>query len=466
MAPDKSYRPDLDFIRERVRQKRRDYIKYDFSRIKNDILKAFFDLVQEYDSLQDYFRICVSVPLESLKVESRLFLIGNNEKELELVCDSINGVVFHRQPVPAYIRLTQAPYEAEGSYIVPIMRKSNQIDGVPPIARNSGKLLGMFEVYPISRLTESDRFFFSKYTNRIGYNLHNRQVAQQNIRHLKFINNLVRDIEHNVITPNIYFKHIFNQLKKRISELEELQSMINMHKHAMAMDNEACSQVMDMVAHLHQDLSANHKELMEYHATTSLFLESLFRRDHFEQGHLVLRSKKCLVEKEIIEPQLIHYKKRFEMRGIQVERPKDMQEEEIPLMVDLGLLSQVYLNLFSNAVKYTNEIVRRDGSRRKAVAYGREYIVDYFGPSRDGIKFNVFSTGPHLSLNDSIAVFKDGYRGINSLDMPGAGHGLSFVKHVVEIHGGETGYEPTEEGNNFFFVLPLHDVDGHLAIVE
>lgn len=466
MAPDRSYRPDLEYIRERVRTKRKDYIEYDFSRIKNDMLKTFFDLVQEYDSLQDYYRICVAIPLESFRVESRLYLLGENNNELELVCDSLNGVAFDCQPVPAYIRLTETPYEAESSFIVPVLRKNNRVEGVPTMPQGSGRLLGMYEVFPSSRLTESDRFFLSKYTNRIGYNLHNRQVAQQNIRHLKFINNLVRDIEHNVIVPNMYFRHIFNQLKKRVNDLEELKAAILAQKEKMGIDNAACAMVIDMVAHLHRDLSANHKELMEYHATTSLFLESLFRRDHFEQGHLVLRSKKCLVDREIIEPQLVHYRKRFDMRGIRVERPIDMQEEEIPLMVDMGLLSQVYANLFSNAVKYTHEITRRDGSRRKAVAYGREYIVDYFGAGRDGIKFNVFSTGPHLSTNDAVAIFMDGYRGINSLDIPGAGHGLSFVKHVVEIHGGETGYESTEEGNNFFFVLPLHDIDEHPALAE
>jgi signal transduction histidine kinase len=39
--------------------------------------------------------------------------------------------------------------------------------------------------------------------------------------------------------------------------------------------------------------------------------------------------------------------------------------------------------------------------------------------------------------------------------LPGTGHGLSFVKQVIEIHGGRVGREATAEGNNFFFVLPL-----------
>ncbi|MBF0488042.1 MAG: HAMP domain-containing histidine kinase, partial [Nitrospirae bacterium] len=38
---------------------------------------------------------------------------------------------------------------------------------------------------------------------------------------------------------------------------------------------------------------------------------------------------------------------------------------------------------------------------------------------------------------------------------PGTGHGLTFIKNAVEIHGGVFGYEPVDLGNNFYFVLPV-----------
>ena len=52
-------------------------------------------------------------------------------------------------------------------------------------------------------------------------------------------------------------------------------------------------------------------------------------------------------------------------------------------------------------------------------------------------------------------LFEEGVRGKGSEQHPGTGHGLAFIKHVVELHGGQVGYEPTQEGNNFYFVLPL-----------
>ena len=92
------------------------------------------------------------------------------------------------------------------------------------------QVLGMLEVFPFERIKESDFFFLTKYANRIGFRLQNRLLAHQNIQHLKFINSLVMDIEHNVIIPNMYFKHLFNQLRKKIGELQELEEQMRDYK--------------------------------------------------------------------------------------------------------------------------------------------------------------------------------------------------------------------------------------------
>lgn len=42
-------RLDLHHVQKRVREKLKDHIHYDFSPLQNNLLKSFFDLVQEYD---------------------------------------------------------------------------------------------------------------------------------------------------------------------------------------------------------------------------------------------------------------------------------------------------------------------------------------------------------------------------------------------------------------------------------
>lgn len=450
---------DLQQIRLRIREKQRSYASYNLSPAQNDLLRAFFDLAQEFDTNDDFYRVCVAALSEFLGLHSRLYLFDKNQEKLVLVCDSRKGLQVESADAPDHVRLTFKSYESEHSLLVPIHSKPSpdSLDGgMQPI---NMQVMGVFEVYPLEKISKADRFFLRKYTNRIGYNLHNRMIAQENIRHLKFINNLVMDIEHNVITPNMYFKHLFNQLKVRIGDIDELEKMIAGFKAAQGVPSGSCELVINKVSTLHQSLLENHRELLEHHANYSLFLESLFRRDHFAQGRFVLRPRKCSIDREIVSPQLDHYLSRFGARGIIVEKPEDMQEEELFLRVDVGLLSQVYANLFSNAVKYTREITNRYGKVRKAVAYGRELLDDYFGPGKGAVKFNVFTTGKHLSEVDVKTIFADGVRGEGVKSEPGTGHGLAFVKQVVEIHGGVAGYEATEEGNNFYFILPLSDPD-------
>lgn len=449
---------DMERIRERIREKQRNYASYNFTPAQNDLLRAFFDLAQEFDANADFYRVCVGALSQFLGLNSRLYLLDRNQGKLMLVCDNERGLLETPEEAPGPIRFSgRILAGTASSYLVPIHRKPIQGEGSSGKSLNTPLLLGVLEVYPLARLSAPDRFFLRKYANRIGYNLHNRMILHENIRHIRFINNLVTDIEHNVIAPNIYFKHLLHQLKARIDACSGLEQMFAGLEGMEKTPASTREQARSMTVSLYQGLLEAHRQLREHHANFSLFLESLLRHDHFAKGRFVLRSRSCAIDQEIVSPQLDHYMERFKARGITLEKPVDMQGEKLFLRVDVGLLSQVYANLFSNAVKYTREIVSRQGALRKAVAYGREIVPDCFGPGQDGVKFNVFTTGEHLGENEKQAVFADGVRGEGSRGLPGTGHGLAFVKQVVEMHGGVVGYEATEEGNNFYFVLPLSD---------
>ena len=470
---------DLAEVCRRIREKAESYEQYNFSQGRNDFLKAFFDLAQEYDSLEDFYRICVSVPLALVGVSSSLYLCQGRENGLQLVCSSERGVLDEAEPARFPIQLHESPYEMEGSYIIPIFSKQ-PYHGSRPADRHSeqqqariwedfkglcgnGRTLGMYEVRKKAGLSETDKFFFSKYANRIGFNLDNRLIASQNIDRLKFINTLVIDIEHNIIVPNMYFKHLFNQLKKKIGTIDALKQEF-IQERALETPGNRCQSCCGKLQALQDDLLRYYQEIVKHHANMSLFIESLFRREHFERGHLVLHPKRCLVEKEVIIPQLEHYASRLRTANVTVDRPKNMQGEEFPILVDIGLLAQVYANLFSNAAKYTRAIVDHAGNPRKAVAYGRELVENFMRPGQKGIKFNVFTTGPSMTVEQGNKLYLEGIRGEDDLTVPGTGHGLSFIRHVIEMHGGQVGYEPTPGGNNFYFILPLPPLDYPLVL--
>ncbi len=471
--------PDLATLCRRIREKADSYEQYNFSQGRNDFLKAFFDLAQEYDSLDDFYRICVSVPLALIGVGSALYLCRGDEG-LQLVCSSDRGVLVQPEPARFPIQVHETPYELAGAYMVPIFSKHPYGDepGQAPSAEKreqyrlwndlhglcgGSRILGMYVVQRQGGLSEADKFFFAKYANRIGYNLDNRLIARQNIERLKFINTLVIDIEHNIIVPNMYFRHLFNQLKKKIGLIDELKQEIVVNSEANHLPRNCCN-CCDKLQALQDDLLSYYQEIVKHHANMSLFIESLFRREHFERGHLVLHPKRCFVEKEVIIPQLEHYASRLRVANVTVDRPRNMYEEEFPILVDIGLLAQVYANLFSNAAKYTKEIVDHAGRPRKAMAYGREVVENFNRTGQKGIKFNVFTTGPHMTVEEGNLLFQEGMRGDDSRNIPGTGHGLSFIRLVVEMHGGRVGYEPTPEGNNFYFILPIPPLDYPLML--
>ena len=121
-------------------------------------------------------------------------------------------------------------------------------------------------------------------------------------------------------------------------------------------------------------------------------------------------------------------------------------------MVDMGLLAQVYSNLFSNALKYTGPPPDGDGGKRVSCIIRN--VPDAFGPGLDGIHFGVFTTGKPIPQGDGDRLFDAGVRGDDPDQPEGTGHGLFFVRQIVELHGGRAGHSPLSDGNEFHMVLP------------
>ena len=59
-----------------------------------------------------------------------------------------------------------------------------------------------------------------------------------------------------------------------------------------------------------------------------------------------------------------------------------------------------------------------------------------------------------IDPEDVARIFDEGFRLAQSESVAGTGHGLHFVKNVVEVHGGVVGYNADELGNEFYFFIP------------
>ncbi len=467
--------PALQSIFKRLLEKTETFSRSCFTPLHNDLLKSFCDVIQAETSLDYFFKICVTMPVVMGRLHGAFYLLNKKNGKLQCVCNSEQGLINPPSPAPAEIVQKDKTYEAGETILYPLFprppaedqelqtdsgtRESSPFPHAllqPDLFFAGQSLLGIFAVYPREKISLHDQLFLETLTNWIGYKLNNRLIAVQHLEHLRFLNSLGRDMGHNVIVPNMYFKYLLRKLEKKINLIDKIKQKA---ENLPGMDNlpGQCQQVLAECASAKNDLQSCHQELLKHHTQISLFLESLFREEHFTLGHLVVRPQKCLVENDIVIPQLEMYATRLKNQGITIDKPRNMIGQKFPLMVDIGLLSQVYANLFSNAVKYTREI-DRNGHKRKAVAYGCEKVNDFPEPGRKGIKFNVFTTGPSLSDQQRTEIFKEGVRADNSEGIAGLGHGLAFIQRVIEVHGGKVGCEATEEGNNFYFILPLSDL--------
>jgi len=118
--------------------------------------------------------------------------------------------------------------------------------------------------------------------------------------------------------------------------------------------------------------------------------------------------------------------------------------DDIPLVWgDRDRVTQILLNLVSNAVKYTPA----EGQvRLSAQPVGDDYV-----------QVVVADTGIGISPADQSRLFDNFFRADHPLvrQVPGTGLGLSIVKSLVEMHGGSIWVESqVDEGSTFHFTLP------------
>ncbi len=131
----------------------------------------------------------------------------------------------------------------------------------------------------------------------------------------------------------------------------------------------------------------------------------------------------------------------------------DMQvPEELFMEADEDRLRQIFVNLISNAINYT-----QDGGQ---VRLNVHETLSQQGEER--IIFDVTDTGMGIPRKDLPRIFERFYRvdKARSRSSGGTGLGLSIVKHLVELHHGQVTVESEVNiGSTFTVNLPLLQAD-------
>jgi len=440
----------FEYVEGRIEEKLDDYEGYDFSMRQVRALNIFFELAQELRGRDMFYAVCMMIPRVLFDLESRIYILEDEETF------SLAGCSTGRCDLES-IRtwddeFSDHPVVSGDRLFIPIHCNPEYTDLLP--FEPPHNIIGSFQMRPCVDVPGHVQLFLEKYVNRIGFQLHHRIIRARNREHIQFIKSMVQDIGHNVIVPNMYFKLYFNRLKRQIEELHvSTERVLTMMARCGEPD---CIREGNRLARTAASIEAQYQEIYSHYETTSMFLETLLRRRHFEEGRYVLEKREVNLRVGVVEPQLELYRQRLEGRGIEVNFGLGgAPDQMIRLVLDRGLISQVYANYFSNVLKYTEEVTLPDGRVGKFMSYGWQVLKDYFGTDHPGIKMWVTSTGRPLDLANPMEVFKPGFRADNVDRESGTGRGLYFVRQVVELHGGQVGYSHSDLGNEFYFILPF-----------
>ena len=119
---------------------------------------------------------------------------------------------------------------------------------------------------------------------------------------------------------------------------------------------------------------------------------------------------------------------------------------DLKIRADRMHLANIICNLLENAVKYSREAI--------TVRIGYRLRED------DMLKITVADNGIGIAKADQRYVFDNFYRSetVKDKSIPGIGLGLSYVKLLVEAHGGTITFESTEgHGTTFTITIPQRD---------
>ena len=213
-------------------------------------------------------------------------------------------------------------------------------------------------------------------------------------------------------------------------ELRTPLTSINGFAELLSSDNTIPEQAKEFVT-----IIANESQRMSRMINTFLSVTQLQRKDKQEVLKIPLRLDE-VVRDTIATLQPVAKKKRIRL----VDQPSHRLP---PVAADKSLITQVVKNLLSNAIKYSPE---------------RTTVTVSTALEAESVRVSVEDRGYGIPSESRDRVWEKFYRVVREgqeKDEESTGLGLSFVREVVEQHGGTVAVDSEEgQGSKFSFTLP------------
>ena len=168
-------------------------------------------------------------------------------------------------------------------------------------------------------------------------------------------------------------------------------------------------------------------------------ITNILKLNKLENQQIFLERKTYLINEQLCEC-LLGFEELWEKKQLEI----DAQLEDVAICADEELLSLVWNNLFSNAIKFTP-------------AGGK--ITVLLEEQRDFVQVQIRDTGCGMTAEVGPRIFDKFYQGDSSHATQGNGLGLALVKRVMDITGGEISVDSTlGKGSTFTVRLPRKGV--------
>jgi two-component system phosphate regulon sensor histidine kinase PhoR len=236
---------------------------------------------------------------------------------------------------------------------------------------------------------------------------------------------------------------IFKQ--KKLSEIKNdfISNMTHEFKTPISTISLACEVLSDKTVEKSPERVNNYVKMIgDENKRLSLLVENILQTAILDKGQFKLKIQSIDIH-TLIEQTITNIKLQVENKEGEIS--VQLNAEKSIVNADRVHVTNIIFNLIDNALKYTYEKPNIKISTRNAM---------------DGILISVKDNGIGISKENQRRIFDTMYRVPtgNIHNVKGFGLGLSYVKAVVEKHGGSISVESElEKGSEFTVYIPFND---------
>ncbi len=360
------------------------------------------------------------------------FILPNLEKNTLLVNSLKEGHTLCSADAPLQKKeIVSQLFHVEHFVISPILTK-NGIIGI----LFSGNLSNAIPI------TEGDKELVAILANQIGQSLENArlfeevfrssQVLELNVQErTKQLEEALEEVQNISKTKSEFISAVSHELRTPLTSIKGYASILMAGK---------LGDIPDAVKERLGKINTHSDNLVD-------LINDLLDISRIESGRVEMNITSCNITKtienvhDLLTPQM-------KDKNIQWSTSIDTSIPQIP--VDIRQIERVFINLISNAIKFTPE-----QGTINVKAHGEGGLVS----------IEISDTGIGISQEDVVRLFDEFYRVENEINqnVKGTGLGLPLVKKIIEAHNGQIWVtSKVNEGTVFHFTLPYElrgDVD-------